>query len=264
MATEEKTEEVVEVSIASRPLNAREKKLLAELTTAGATVEVVIPETITVDDWIEATSVTCRGIYRARTQEQMLLPVLGRLLLIAKANPETIMEGFETFEDFLKERIYKKFGVGRSTAFEAMQICRFSGIPIEDYQKIGRTGFQVLNKAIPPGDEGRAWAKKLIDKAKELPVAELKALAVEKGYIESANEVEGAYVEIPCSKATLKKWETIISDPRVQSVCGSGKADTILKHMMEECSSWLAEGEGISQGEPPQPIEIQDETAAVA
>jgi len=231
------------ISIAEKPFTAREKELVQAMTRANVTIDVVIPETINPKDWLLAASVTCRVLLRAQLQEQGLMPVLGRLLLIAKENPAIYTEnGFEGFEAFIQAEIRDKWGVSRSTCYEAMRQAEFSvkaKLDASDIKEIGRVNMREVIKAIPQGEETKKSNAVIFEKAKTLPTSEFREWLVEKQLIERG-ETQGAFIRIPTNKAIERRWKKFIENPDVQAVSGSGNPGKILDRMMEEClTEWV-------------------------
>lgn len=223
-------------------LSSAETKLLNELTRPDVRVEVTIPEDINPKDWMVAARATCRAFVRAQRQTDMLLPILGRLLLICKDNPQIYQEnGYDSFEHFVNAEVREKFGVGRSTCYEAMAAVRFgtaAKLEMADYPAIGRVNFRLLTKAIPEGDEKKAFAKKLVEKAKTATVQELREHVESQGYVEKGETV-GGWLRIPCNKKQLKVFEKFFADEDYQSYCGTGdRASMLEKAIAEATTEW--------------------------
>ena len=228
----------MEVAALRKPLTPKESELLKALSKPDATIEVVLPAEINKKDWEFTTGVVCRGIARARMQEQVLLPVLGRLLAIAKENP-VITEGFENWEDFLEAKIYGEFGVGRSTVFEATKIVRrLPDLQISTYEAVGRNNLRIFFKAVAEGDENKPYAKKLLEKAAELTTEQLVKYCVEKGLTTTA-EVTGASVSFKCNKGESKQFDKFFANEKYQAHVGSGdRAKMLLAAIAEATTEW--------------------------
>lgn len=244
--------------LTEKPFTQKEKDLLKELTRPEATIEVTVADNITPEEWMQVADVTCRALMRAQRQEQALMPVFGRLLLIAKEHPE-IWQGnrYDGFENFITATVREKWGIGRSTCYEAMRLAsRFPEMEVVEYQDIGRLNMRILDRAIPKGEEKKKFAKDLLAKAKELTTSEFREYCEERLYLDPG-ETQGTYIRMPSSMTTAKLWAAFISDPRIQAVCKTAKPDRILKHMMEECrGEWNAAGQDL--------LDHQAEVAATA
>ena len=226
-------------AIAKKPMSPSESKLLGELTRSDTTIEVTIPADIKPSEWKSTASVVGRAYLRAEMQLTKLLPVLGRLLVIAEANPE-IWEGHESFKQFIHTEVRDKFGISPASSYYAMQMARrLSHVEIAQLEAVPRRNMLVYLQAVPKGDEKKTVAKNLLEKAATLSEADFREFCEKKKYIESG-DTQGAFVRIPCSKKVLKLWNKFVADPQVQSVCGTGHPGGILEHMIEECSSWKA------------------------
>ena len=217
-----------------------EAKMLAELTKAGNTIEVIVPETIDAQSWRNTTNVVCKALLRAQRNEQKLLPVLGRLLAIAHDNKE-IWGEYGNWKNFLSAEVCGKFGISPSSAFEAMQTAnRFGHLPIDEIEEIPRRNMRIVLQSIPKGEEKKARFTKLLDMAAKLPEKELREHCEEQGYI-GPGESAGAFFRIPCSKKVATMAEKFFCNPHNQGHCGSKKWGLIFECMMQECSSWDAE-----------------------
>ena len=220
-----------------------EQKWLQAISKPGAKIESRIPKDIKQEDWNFAMSITCRALRRAELQEQALLPVLGRLLLVTQDNPELIAK-HKTFKEFLQAEVAGEFGVGVSTCYEAMTIAaRFPDLTNEQYESISRRNFKLLAKAIPKGDEKKPAAKALIEKAAELSDKEFVDHCVKKNYIAGGGSPIGTVISIATNKQVEAHWNKFIEDPRTHAVVGSDNAGKILDAMIAECSSWFADAE---------------------
>jgi hypothetical protein len=231
------------VHIAEQNLTPKERALLTEITKSDSTVEVVIPPEIDPADWMFTASVVCKGLVRAQIQEQSLLVVLGRLLIIARDNPSIYKDnGYEGFEDFLAGEIRTKWGVSRSTCYESMGAAEFAaraGLTGGDVKEIGRVKMREIVKVIQEGEEGKAATRKLIAKAKESTVEDFRQ-HLDNQYHVSRGDTIGARISFGSSKTVEKMWRDWIENPDVQEYAQSGKPDRILKKMIEYCSEWLA------------------------
>jgi hypothetical protein len=245
-----------ELALVKKNFTDKEKKLLSELTNPGAEISVIAPAEMDAKDWLFATDVTCKALVRAQVQEQALIPVLGSLLSIARKNPEMVKQaGFEGFDDLIEKHIEPTYGISRSSAYEFMGIVSKWGalLPnVQSYEAIPRRNFRVLKAAVPAGDEGKKFAKDLVEKAKELGEKALKAFCVEKKYIEQG-EADGAIFKVPCNKSEFKRLTAFIENPDYQAYVGSGKAARmLLKAIAEATTEWTAQ---IEEQEPEVPSE---------
>jgi hypothetical protein len=232
------------LAIAKKKLTDEEQQMITAMTKPGAVIDVVVPAEIDPKQWKSNTSLVCRVLIRAQMQEQVMMPVLGRLLVIAKNTP-TIIEGHESFEAFLKSEIYEKYGVSRTTCFESIQMCRWEGLTISQFEAIGRRNFRLLNQAVPKGDEKEKWAKALLAKASELTEEELEEYCEEKGYF-AKGEAQGAHFKFACNKRQLKDAKKWYDDPRVHAAVGSESPADIHDAMIAECSAeWFNRGQKI-------------------
>jgi hypothetical protein len=255
--------------LAEKPFTEKEKKFMIELSKSkDATIEVIIPTDIDPKEWDFSTSMVCRALYRAETQESTLKPILGRLLLIAKENPAIYAEsGCETFDAFLEKEITGKWGFKRASCYEFIRNAEFSiraKLTSDDLKEIGRVKMRTLTKLIPKGKEGQKRSLEVIEKAKELPIAEFEEWAEKKHHVDRGS-ASGAYIKIPCNKAILKRWEKFSANADVQAVCKSGNPGEILDCMMAECkSSWLTTEADGTDNQPAEGQEPEESSAPAA
>lgn len=235
-----------------------EMKRVRRFMETGANIDSLIPDDIGASEYQEDLRAACVAIARSQLISEAVMPVLGRLLVVASEHPELYSDQHESWSAFM-ESISQTYGLGRSTLYEARRMYeRWAGVlGVGEFEQIGRVSLNLLSKAVPRGDEGKATAKKLIEKAKQVTSAALRKFCVDKGYLE-AGEDSGGYFSVPCNKRQLKLFNQWFKDARVQSRVGSGAAAEILEAMIGECqsSAWLVE-------EPlPEPAITVDAAAA--
>jgi hypothetical protein len=232
------------VAFSKKKYTDKEVALMKEIEKNPTGIEVVIPDTISADEFDVALSAVCKVIVRAQLQTESLMPVLGRLLFIASKNPELYSKKFESFGDF-RESIQERFGVGRSTCFEAQAFCeRWSAIiPADQFKEIGRVKMNLISKAVAKGKEGLKKSVALIEAAKEMTIKELGAFCEKEGYFD-AGSTTGSYIKFECNKAQQKRSGKFYDDPRVHAVCGTDDQATIHDMMIQECSNeWFMAGQ---------------------
>ena len=235
----------------------KEMKFLAETAKEGVTLEKLIPDDMDPGDLLGNMDIVCRGLARADTVTNGLIPVLGRMLAVAKSNP-AVMEkaGVDTWDKFLEEKVYPYFQRGRSTAFFALRLAkRWPGLDTQTYTAVSRRGFQILMKAIPEKQTAEPWAKALVKKAAKVSVDALEQHCEEQGYL-THGSVTGAIVRIATNRATMRSWDKFCKNKKIQAYCQSDQPDVILNKLMEECETeWLARSEEAA-GATGQPVEV--------
>ena len=237
----------VELStIAKKKFSAEEAALLEELTKPGAKIEVTVPAEINPKDWSKTTNVVCRALLRAQVQEQKLLPVLGRLLLIAESNTE-IWAGHDSFKSFLQTDIQGNFGVSTSSSYEALQVAkRLPHLKLGEVAVIPRRNMRIAMQAIARGEETKAYAKVVLAKAAELTEKQLRDYCEEKHYI-GPGETVGAYLRIGCSQEEQTIINVFLANTDYQSYCGTANQASMLIRAIEEASTeWTAQNQEAS------------------
>jgi hypothetical protein len=232
----------VAVTLLNEEYTGKEKSLIKELTKAGAAVDVVIPDTIEAADFEIALGAVCKVISRAEMQKEGLIPVLGRLLFVASEHLEAL--GYETF-DSLVASISMRFGVGRSTCFEAKGYWkRWSEVLApEDYRAVGRVKLKMLSQAVDAGKEGQKRASAAVEFAKAHTANELEEY-LDKEFHVTPGSATGAVLKIASSKAANKRIIKWFEDERVHAYCGTDDLADILEAMIGECQGeWQIAGQ---------------------
>ena len=253
----------VAVVAANKKYTDKEKDTIEALTKSGAVIEVVIPDTIESSDFETALSAVCKVYVKAEMQKETMFPVLGRLVSIASKNPE-LRKKFDTFDAFL-DSIESRFGVGRSTCYEAKNFVErwIAVLPPEEYKAVGRVKLKLISQAISKGAEDQKSAKEAITFAKE-NTAEALEDYLDKKHHTGKGSTTGAVMKIASNKKQNKIFVKWFDDPRVAAYCGSDDMADILEHMIEECKGeWeiagqekidklAASAEVLNEGEPAQ------------
>ena len=227
-------------------LTRQESQLIQALIKPDAQIQVIIPVDIKAAEWVSAFDATCKAIDLTFNKQGVLFPVLGRLLAVAKKNPETFKSlGYEFYDDFLERAIRQKFDWGRSSSYAAVSMVeRWPDLSNQEYLDIGPAKFAVLAKAIPKGDEQKSAGRKLLAAAKTSTVAELKALTVQHGLSEEG-EHDGAVFQITCNKSQLRVFCEFFGDPDIHAVCQTTDKAIILELAIGEVTAeWKNSAKG--------------------
>ena len=228
-------------AFAKKKMTPDEAALLQELTKPGAKIEVAVSGDVSLKDWNKTTSVVCRGLLRAQLQEQALLPVLGRLLVIARDNTD-IWSGYASFKQVLTDHVRKEFGIGTSSAYYAMQMAdRLPHLKISQVEAIPRRNMEIALQTIARGDEKKPYAAKILEKASTATEKELRAFCETQTNIPPSATV-GAFVKIGCSLEKKLLIETFLSNPDYQSYCGTAnQADMLIRAIEEATTEWITQ-----------------------
>lgn len=223
-------------TIAKKKFTEEEVKLLGQLTKPGGQISVLVPDQIDPKEWRATTNVVCRALVQTEIKKRQLMPVLGRLLVIAKATQE-IWSKFEKFEDFLEAEIYTKFQISRSSCYEAMQSAdRFGHLEIAECEAIPRRNMKVVLAAVVRGEEKKGYAKEVLEKAAELSESDLKDWCVQKKYLEHG-ETTGAFLKVPCNAAQLKRFKKFFANPEYAAYCGASTPAVMLERAIQEATT---------------------------
>lgn len=235
------------VKIAKKPLTPAEQNRLNEITRPGVKIDAVVAENVTYDQWLETTQLVCRGLAKVQLQAERLFPILGKLLVFAQEHEDLWKSKYDKWDNFLAGEVYGDWGAGRSTCYEAMTAVRRyilpMGLKVSDCERITRTGFKVLNRAIPKGQEKENWAKEVVTVAIEAPrVRDLEDFCESKGYL-TGGEMHGAFLRLPCSQADLKFFEKFFENVDWQGYCETSHRPKMLRRAIEEATTeWATQG----------------------
>lgn len=235
---------------AKQPPSDEDKALLTKLTKSGTVVDVAISDDISPEEYHNCLRVVSIQLTRSLKQAEVLMPFLGRLLDITSRHPELYKDkGFDSYETFV-EMLGAKYGVGRSTCFEARRMVqRFPSLTISEFEKTGRVNMRILAQAIPKGEEQKPFARKLVEMAQTSTAKDLRAHCEEKGYLHKG-ETQGAYISIGCSADVKAAWDEFVNNVDVHAFVENASPGAILHRMIEECSGeWLARVEDARDGE---------------
>ena len=227
------------------PMSDTYKTALAKMAKPDLSIEVIVPDEIAPGEIWKNIEIVCRGLRRTQANAQAFIAVLGRLLMIARENPDSYKEkGYETYEDLLGG-IEKQFGVSRSTCYNARLLVERWGsvIPtIGDFDAVGPQKFRIINRIVAKGDEKKKSSMALLAQAKVMTLEEFKAHLDKKGVL-SSDESHGFTIEIPTTRAISREWKAFCNNPEIQAWVGTDNPGGILESLMSECKNeWLVRG----------------------
>lgn len=220
-------------------------KLVDALIKKDATIESVIPDDISDEEFHRTLRAVSNTIVRAQMVSEGLMPVLGRLIAVARARPELWQTKHDTWEAFVGW-IQATYGVCRATVFEVQRLAtRWSGtVTTEQFEAVGRVKMGILSKVVGKGDEGKAATVKLIELASKSTAAEFIEALAKKGLIEASESTGSTGVKFPCNKRQFRDFNKWFNDARVQAFVGSGSWAEILDAMIAEVTTeWIEKGE---------------------
>jgi hypothetical protein len=222
-------------------LSEQDQALLKEIMRPGTAVDDIVPETATAQQLWDTLKVCVAGYNMLNFKLNRIKPIIGKILLIFQRNPHLYQElGYETFEDFRKNGIGKRLGVGRTTLWECQTIARDWPQLVQNpdrYAQIGRTKLIILSKFA----KGTAPnAESLLNMAASMPAHELRIHSEQRGLL-IPGETVPATVVVRGSLDMVKRWKEFSSDERVHQIVGSASQEAILMAMIDECySHWVA------------------------
>jgi len=227
------------------------QQLLKEILKPSIKIEAIIPEDATAEQLWETLRVCVAGYNLLSFKLDRLKPIIGKILVTFQNKPSLYKSlGYQTFEEFRKEGVGRKLGLGRTTLWETQIIARDWPQLVENpdlYTKIGRSKLMILSKFATGKDRN---ANHLLKMASEMSTTELRLHSEQRGYIQHG-ETQGATVVLHCAKDIADRWKEFSANPKVHQVVGSEKEGAILSAMMDECEQhWLALYEEHQKGHP--------------
>lgn len=204
---------------------------------------ISVPENLPAESILSGIRACVKWLNRADRVSYKLKPVLGRLMILAKKNPDVYKAaGYKTYTEFLKTELEEKFHISHSSLYEIAKVIKtFPNLTLEQYGKIPTASLLLLAKFT---DYTRADHKKLLLKASEMTFDKLKEWVVEKGYLDKSDVESGATFSLTGSRTAVGRFTKFFKDKRVVAYCESDNWGKILDAMIEECSiEWLAKGE---------------------
>jgi len=226
--------------MAEQELTTEEQSLVRGLLDPEATLEIAVPDTVNADDFWNSLGVCCKAMKVMRRMTERLRPVIGRMLLVAQKNPDIYTgKGYATFESFITDGVCEHLGLSRSDAYEAKRIAEhWPGLTPEEYAEVGSVKMTMITRVTNGTSK---LGRKLIEQAKGLSVKDFRRILETRGLV-SRGEFQGAVIVINTNQEIARHWTEFAGTAEIQAYCGTADHGLILKHMMEECSSWLAEG----------------------
>jgi hypothetical protein len=232
----------VATSVAKRKISEAEQKLLMQLEKAEY-VDVVVPDDIAVEDFRVTLSAVCKTFVKAELKKGMLIPVLGRLMLAAKNNPELWSGKHENYEAFVAST-EEEYGVSRGTLYEFRLMVERWGetVSIADFTAIGRARLKQVSYLVPKGAEKETTAKKLLKVAATGSREELEQFVL-SNYHRTPAEGVGAKFVIPCNKSQEARFARFFNNAEVCAWVESDKWAEIMDCLIAECKEeWLSDG----------------------
>jgi hypothetical protein len=235
-------------------LTTTDSKLIKTLLRDDVVVDVLIPEEINSDQFWNSLSAVSRAMAHTENTQGRLMPVLGRLLAVARKHPDLFLDqGYGDYEDFVNRGVSQTFHVSRATCYEAKRMAeRWGEFTVALFGEVGRVKMNLLTKAVAKGDEKKGYAKKLIEKASELTVEDfrnhLDKLPPAGGQVERSTTIPEKIV-ILTNKKRAKLIRQFFESPEVIAYCGSDKWDVILEHLIAEAQTeWVARVREVQEG----------------
>jgi len=224
--------------------------LKAILGSKTKTIEQMIPSDIAVEDFKQTLPAVCIQLGKAAVMEEVLIPALGRLMLLAQQREELWNDKYDKYDDFVA-------GVGAETGYKRTSLYEFRHLAdrwshvVEGagFQRIGRVKLKRIGGVIDKGKEDTNKAKELLSFAETHTLEELDEMLDKKYHTGGAAAATGAYNKYPCNKKQAKEHAKWFSTPEVMAFATSltgkksiGTAE-IIDAMIAECSTeWLKQG----------------------
>jgi hypothetical protein len=220
---------------------ASETDVIKDLLRAGKNITLAVPDDLDARDVSRYIKSTCSLLVKSEIGRDKLTAVLGRLLVLARKNKEVWGKaGYDSFSEFLQKEVVEKFGISRSTMYEAKKILTaFPDLTMEQYGAAGSQKLLLLSKFTSQSDSG---STKLIKAASEKSYDQLKEYCEEKGYL-GADDATGASFVIKGSLSKIKELRKFLAREDIRAVAESDDPLTIILAMTQEVDSeWTEQG----------------------
>jgi len=176
-----------------------------------------------------------------------LKPILGRLLVVVRDNPDVYKRhGFLSYDDFLRG-IRTRYGISRSEAFACRKVAEnFPSLSISEFEDIGISKMYSLASVTREGDRDCAV---LLEKAKDHSVTrdQLRSFAAELKNIERG-DLDRTEITISVSKTTARRWQQFHESPMIRAYTEADTPGAVFERMLEECGlEWTAQGQYIME-----------------
>lgn len=174
---------------------------------------------------------------RAEDIIRKIRPIIGRMLVWAKENPEFYQrKGFAKYEHFISRYVCGITGLKRSTLYASRFVAeRLKGVSAEILVELGPSKSATLAGMAKSTD---STFPELLARAINSTEADLRKFADVKTIGGGTAGMETDVIMIRCDKETFEFWEDTKECPEVHAVVGSDKAYKILNAMMAECAYW--------------------------
>jgi hypothetical protein len=239
-------------------LNEREHALLKELLRPGASIEAVIPADAPPSDLWKTLDACVRGLGLLEARICRLKPIIGRILVMFENKPSLYKDlGYETYSDFMKQGVYEKLGLHRTSAYEGKMVAQ-SWPQITPDRYAGKLGPKKMGIIAKTGITGRSSnAEMILQTAESMSVRQFQAYVEQRGML-AHGEANGATFTIQTNLNRYALFKAFFADGRIQSVAGSKDADIIMECVIQEIyNEWIGrydEERASKNGKTPQPV----------
>jgi hypothetical protein len=240
---------------------ATEKETLDTLCNSGKNITMALPEDLDSVQTVKLLKAVSSLIGKVDASGTQLRAILGRLLVIVKANPEIYKSlKYETYSEFLTKEVVGKYRISRSTLYEAKKIAEcFPDLPVSRYQKLSCGSLLLLTKFTSQADNG---STKLLEKAEEMSYQDFREHVIEKGYLSSGDTV-GATLSIKGSVRKINELKKFLKRPEIQAhVESADPLEILLAASREVDNEWTVQGNKILESkaeESPEEEEVETE-----
>jgi hypothetical protein len=214
---------------------------LKEVMRSSSRIDVAIPDDLGPQEIASRIRQTSELAVRVETSRDKTHAVLGRLLMLARRNPQSYEAlGYENFTDYLNEEVAIKYGVGRTTAMNCKRIAeKYGSLGIETYAAVSEQKLLFLAKFSSGSDSN---APKLLKAASEKTFEQLRTWSEEKGYL-GIDEAVGATLTITGSLNKVKQLRRFLAREDVRAhVESDDPLEILLAAIAEVDCDWTIAG----------------------
>ena len=233
------------MNVAVMDMSDEDAKLLTGILISDEEASVILPDKIGPEAVHGVLMVTSRAVGSMRRATARLFPLIGRLLCLARDQPDTWQErGHKSYDSYLTTEVVPAIGMSRSQLLGIRRIYEcWPSLPLSTYEQLGSERLKILATISKQSDPS---AGDSLERALTLPAKDLKVWAERERHLEPGS-LESGVVSFATTKEVEDRWQAFWTDPTIQAHAGDTQGG-ILMSMISECEgTWLAQGETPSE-----------------
>jgi hypothetical protein len=214
----------------------RPEERIVQAVMSNGDVKLTMPKTATPTEIYDQLLVCARAYKLLDKAKERVGPLIGKLSLVARENPEVWRErGIETWKDFTIH-LEEVSGFKRSELYRWERAMRNWPSAVDKHPEIGIHKWDLLSQM--GLREKDSSAPKMLEKAKDLTLVELRVFGESKGFLEQGESIPSK-ISFGAPLSLAHHWSEFWHHPKVVETVGSDNQADIFLAMIQECSgSW--------------------------